>query len=266
MISPDFYDTYLLVLKIVAIVIACVMPFVAVISAFENVDTIVLSEVLAEAFLQMIVLTLQGVFQAFAWVTIIFAVIERTGVSVKDLPVPIKEWKVDDLKDVNIDNKKKIYIADPIMNIIFSIAFLAVMYYSETLLGWYQLKDNFGENKFSVTPLFNNEIISKYLPYMAVLTAFIVIISILKLIYRQWNLQLAFFNLTYNLLSTVFVFVFFTNKSLVSNEFIALLSSKTEFSINQVTGSIDKFGLGIAILVTICVAVDTVEGFLKARK
>lgn len=266
LIGPDFYDNYLLVLKIVAIVLACVMPFVAVISAFSEAKTIALPDVLIDAFVKMIVLTIQAAFQAFAWITVVFAAIERAGVSACELPVSAKTWTVDDLKEVVWDKKKAINIADPIVSIIFSIAFLAVMYYSDVLIGWYRLKDNINGNDFSVIPLFNSEVISRFFPYMVILSAFIIAISILKVIYRQWNMKLAVVNLVYNLFSAVYVFSFFTCKGLISNEFINQVAAETDFSVTQVDSFVGKFVIGIAVLATIGIAVDTVEGFLKARK
>ena len=259
LIGPDVYDTYVYVLKIVFSVLAFAIPFAAIITAMQNLAKASAIEIVINIITQTITMGLQGVLNAFGWVTAFFVILERVGISPKQMAV--NKWSTDNLSNVN---KKDMETLGAITNIIFAIITVIVMYNADRLLGWYNLREEGGV--LNVVPLFNQEVINTFMPFIAILALCVIFISILKLLYRKWNIKIALSNLVYNILSMVYVIFFFSMKNLINGEFIELFASKAEFTVEQVNKGVEVGRIAIIGILTVLLLWDTVDGFIKAWK
>lgn len=129
LISPDFFDFYLTVMKVVMI---SIIVSLTVVFAIEFIlDPM---EVTGHFFNYMNSMFLVAV-QGFAWVTIAFALIEYAGIKLpKNRLESKKEWRPSQLPPIP-DPKTVIKSSEPITSIIFSVLFLVLFTFSVQLLG-----------------------------------------------------------------------------------------------------------------------------------
>lgn len=87
LIGPSLYDSYFSVLKLVVGIVIVVFASIALISKlFAPSPDGGLFEMSIDIFVSMIVAIIQGITQAFLWVTLTFIILEKTGKSSGNLP------------------------------------------------------------------------------------------------------------------------------------------------------------------------------------
>ncbi len=149
--------------------------------------TSLVANVLAAAF--------EGAVQAFLWVTLVFAMLERTGVPEGSLPFKKKKWSVDDLPPAAERPGSKISRAEAVVGIIFNVIFISIFLFRPELFAWYMSGDN---GPLLIVPVFDLSRLHTYLPAMVILAAVHFGLAIYKFITRRWILPLAAVNTFYN--------------------------------------------------------------------
>ncbi|CAM4206910.1 HAAS signaling domain-containing protein [Paenibacillus phoenicis] len=232
LIGPRFYETYVQVLKMI-------VPIVVVITLLSLIANQIITysgEVVpAEAAAVLLSKAIGTVFstgvQTVFWIILAFVILERTGTG-NELPLngKFKAWTPDDLKDTRyVSAKKVIKKSEVFASLMWRAIWGSVYFNADRLIGVYEK----GRNGIEMTtPIFNQEVLLSYWPFIAVVLALDVALAIYKWIVAQWNVKIAFLNVANHVLSLVVFGTIIGNAELLSPGFIAKLE--------------DIFGLGVS--------------------
>ncbi len=262
LISPILYDNYISVLKLVEIIILCIAPvaaFVSVVTDSQNKETF---QMILEIIIRTLGYLVVGAAHAFAWVTLVFAAIDRAGKEYRTWPFTGKPWAIKDLQSVNTTNKNIIKKSEPISAIVFGMIFTAAVCVFPQYAGWYAL-----ENKlWNITPLFDKEVLNSYIPFLIGLIAFGIVVAILKLIHQKWNMRLAVINAIHELGNIVFVILFLGNEKIFSTDFLQVLAKNVTTDYDRLLEIWQWSIRGIIVFCIIAMVISAVKGFVLARR
>lgn len=110
LIGPRYYDVYISLLKMI-LPIAAVISLIALIG--ENVFGDIGEKTIIEVVIMLIGKGIAGIIstgiQVFFWLTLLFAILERTDTSKDQMPLTksLKRWTPEDLKHIPNISKKK---------------------------------------------------------------------------------------------------------------------------------------------------------------
>lgn len=264
LIGPDIYDNYISVLKLVTGIVAIVLVIVTLLGEVVNPS---ISEGLIQMSIdvssKLIGSVIEGIFQGFLWVTLVFVIMERTGVNEGKIPFIKKKWSIDDLPEVPVSNKRKISRVETAFGMFFTMLFLIILYFQPEIIGIYSA----GKNGITlIEPLLMIERLQYYMPIIFI-TAFLGFgIQIWKFISMKWSLPLAIANTINNLVVCILLFIMIGDASLLNQNFIPSFSNLTKFSISHLNDSgyvSVRIFIGIFILISLW---DSISGFIKCKK
>lgn len=172
LIGPEYFEQYWFVLKIVLIAVTVGMVIAAVVQGAAWVlETPGMTQAMifgntASGVGMAIANVIMGLVQGFAWVTIIFAVIERCSVKVNIKEAVSEAWKPQDLKDKPVPTEKAILKkGDSIAGIVFTVAVIILFNLLPFLMGfWIAGPDGVVHS----IPIFNLETLKAALPLLNV--------------------------------------------------------------------------------------------------
>lgn len=265
LIGPNLYDGYFSVLKLVMCIVSIVFVFMTLLEWCLN-PTISnkISQMPISFILDIMTAPLEGILQAFLWVTIVFILLERSGVTEGKMPFIKKKWSPDDLPDVPISKKSKISRLETIFSMFCTVLFTALVYFKSQLIGLYTKSDS---GVTLVAPLFANERLHFYIPIILLFAIIQLSIFIWKLISMRWTFQLAVANAIHNVALSVFVCVMLSDTSLFNQELLLKFADFTKTSLNQNTSIWLKGTTLIFIAIFIGInLLDSVTGFVKCKK
>ena len=263
LIGPRYYDVYVTLLKMI-LPIAFVISFISVIAQYiiglQGNETI-LNEVIDLVGVG-IARVLDVGMQTFFWLTIVFAVMERTdkGKDGKPMSTSLKKWTPDDLKSVPLIPVKKAITGWEVFWTFFWIASWATFYfYADHLIGIY--RGGSGELDF-VTPAFQQDVLLSYWPLIVLMIGLEVAFALYKLIQGRWTGNMAKFNIVIQVIATIVLIVILTNPNIFNENFLSFMADA--FSVTPA-----QFGTGLtsgAILIFISgAAYNIYDGFRKNK-
>jgi len=263
LIGPEYYDMYFFILKIVlsAVLFGMVVAIVVgnLVSLPDNALTFV-TDILAAAF--------SGVFQAFAWVTIIFAVLSRygdsiTGIhSIKTEMAKSKEWDPAYLPDVPAKNAR-IKKSEPIIGIIFGVIFLIFVNSAIQFIGIISITSN----GTTIVPVFDPAAIREFLPLINIILIIGLVKELIRLFIGKYTLQMSFGIFVLSAISLVLTILVFTNPDIWNHNFVAELNSlfsmkePANFDSAQLWSIVYRVFIGISIF---GFAVETLSNFVRS--
>lgn len=262
LIGPGYYDNYLSVLKLVIGICTIVFVGIAILDwAFEPpVDGYTYGNLL-NLFIELISAVFGGAIQGALWVTLVFAILERTTGEVDQVPFSNKKWTPDDLPEFPIDNKKKISRVETVFSMFCTVLFTALICVKPQLIAIYTKDDTGGLN---ATPFFDVERLQSY---MVILFVFLVIqfgIFIWKYITGSWNLPLAIVNTIYNVAISILIIVMLSDQALLNTEFLSKIMQYTDGSAQTISTWMNtgKWGF-VAVFVVISIW-DSISSIIKS--
>jgi hypothetical protein len=209
LIGPEYFETYLLVLKIILFAVVFGVTLASTIAVFVNAPLNIAQGL--GGFISNIV---TSALSAFAWVTIIFAIVERVR-SNNDTLIANKEWDPSSLPEIP-SKKAAIKKSEPIVGIVFAVLFIILFSLTSQLIGVYHFENG---KLTSVTPLFGAGL-SRFLPLITVLLCISILKECIKLVVGKWTLSLALANTVLNFIALVFCAVIFTSPDVWNENFI----------------------------------------------
>ncbi|MFD2044174.1 hypothetical protein ACFSTA_09790 [Ornithinibacillus salinisoli] len=262
LIGPEIFDAYLCVLKIVLIALSASMGIVFMIRTILNPIAIL------DHFIDTIVTSIVTSFpSAFAWVTLIFVMVEISG-NVKEKNIKLdKDWVPSDLSPIP-DPKREIKLVEPILGIVFFVFIMALFLFSNDYFGLYI----FNNSEFSsVIPFLNIDSFSYHLPFILLILGLSILKEVLKLIIGKWDLKLVLFTLCINIISIIAVLFMITGETFWNPNFMAELTqagwvtvgSDEYYVVEQIWTNTT---LCIVIFLLIGLVVDVISGVIKSRK
>jgi hypothetical protein len=260
LIGPNLFDSYISLLKLVIGITVSVMLGVTilgwVVSFPDNSNYVsLITDLIANA--------IGAAVQAAVWVTIIYAVLERTGVSEGQMPFSKKEWTVDDLPTGVVPPSKKISRAETGLSLFFTLLFVSVLYFNPNLIAIYIHENRSTE----IIPLFSEERLAIYLVAILLITLLQLIIIVWKFIQSKWNLPLAIANTVQNIASSVLIIFLLCDRQLINQNFFKGIADLANTSANQIIDSWYRGTSIVVIVVFIVIAAwDSISAFSKAKK
>lgn len=266
LIGPNLYDNYISVLKLVIGIAVIVFAFIGMLGHISNPpknfseDSV---NFIANAISGVISAVFDGAIQAFMWVTVVFAILERAGLGEGKLSFSKKAWSVDDLPESAIPVKSRISRSEAVVGMVFTIIFASILIFQPQLFGWYEK----GSNGLILNmPLLNVDRLQSYIPVIILLFAAGFILCIYKLIVLRWNLPLAVANTVSNIVGSIFTIVMLSDGSIINKGFINRIAEVVNKPVSDVTKGFNSFLTAFIIIVIVSSAIDSVSGFVKSRR
>ncbi|USK71098.1 HAAS signaling domain-containing protein [Peribacillus asahii] len=258
LIGPRYFDVYVTLLKMI-LPIAAVISLISMIATYfmnyggeEAVINIAL-HIMGEGIWRIIEVSMQ----VFFWVTLVFAILERTdkGKDQDPLTTSLSKWTPDDLKNISYIPKKKAITKFEVFGGLMWTAIWATLYfYAEHLVGVYRGSETGLE---FVVPVLNHEVLLHYWPIVVVIIGCEIALSLYKLMKGQWTKKMAIFNTVLQFLGTAVFIVILSNPNLFHSEFIAYIADFKQVETWTVAGAI--------IIFIVSAAIAILDGFRKAR-
>jgi len=220
LIGPQLFNKYLMVLKIVLGAVFIGLSIATLVSSIFQEQNI------AQITGTYIGSVFAGLMQAFAWVTLGFAIAEQRGVKLTEADSEGNEWSIADLPQIPV-KQAAIPRSESIAAIIFSTLFLILFWSAVHLIGIGSFTEEAG---LVIVPIFNLDLIETM--RWLVVASFIVGIvkETLKLIIGRWSFRLALMIAGLSLVSLVLSIVFLTNPGIWNPNFIAEFSGHVDIN------------------------------------
>jgi hypothetical protein len=206
----------------------------------------------------------EGVIQGALWVTLIFVILERSGVQDGYLPFTGRQWTPDDLPDYPLNKKNRISRTEAVISILWTIIFTVLIYFKPQLIAIY-IKD--GNGSLNAIPLFNTETLRAYLVYILILALVQLGIFVWKLIAGRWSVPLAIAHAVYNGAFCILFIAILSNYALYNPVITTGLKELNNTAL--IAGISNWWNTGVyvsaAVVVIICIW-DSISGFFKSRK
>ncbi|MFJ8262820.1 HAAS signaling domain-containing protein [Rummeliibacillus sp. NPDC094406] len=263
LIGPRYFDVYMTLLKMIlpiAAVISLISMFAEHFIGYsgEQVVINVVFSLIGEGIGRIIEVGIQ----VFFWLTLVFAILERTDKVSDEQPLTanLKKWTPDDLKNIPYIPKKKAISKGEIFGFLMWTAIFSTLYfYANHLVGVYEQ----GRDGLEfVTPTFNQEVLLGYWPIVLVVICSQIALALYKLLKGQWTKGIAICNTAVELIATIVFIMILTNPNLMTQDFISYMADLFTTTANQFESWIVSGGIFISILFAV---ISVFDGFRKSK-
>ncbi len=265
LIGPNYFDIYLLVLKIVLAATGFALVVALIVSSVATPPQHAISAV-AHTFGSII----SGLVQAFAYVTLAFALAEHFG---KNAPWKNENWNPKDLPPVPSANKKDtltIKRSEPIVGLVFGVLGLVIFNAIPWILGYVVATDGMVS-----VPVFNLEMLRSLLLLINVMICLGMLKDLLRLIAGRYTLPISLSIVAINIAMLILNIVIFLPPAIWNQSFLPDLHAATGIELFASQGALAFWKLlptVIVILSTIGYVSDTgvtlyrgIKGSLKSE-
>ncbi|MBW7477341.1 hypothetical protein K0T92_21715 [Paenibacillus oenotherae] len=214
LIGPKLFDLYWMVVRIVVFSIVLALGIGLIIELF--LEPVQGGQFIIESIASLISAAVQG----FAWVTVVFAVMEYRGVKAPDIGLGAKnEWRPSQLAPIP-NPKTTIKRSEPIASIIVNLLVILWLTSSIHYFGIIYFNEDGGT---VIIPFFNEAVFRAYYPLIWVTIAISILKDSIKLVAGRWTTKLAAFHLLFNLASVVIAAIIFMDPAVWNAEFLSEL-------------------------------------------
>lgn len=261
LIGPRYFDIYMNLLKLI-------LPISAVISLISMVANTIITysgeQAVLNVLLHSIGLGIWGILstgiQVFFWLTVVFAIIERTDRKNSQTPLTacFKEWTPDDLNNIPyIPKEKTISKVEVFLGLLWTAIWASIYFNAASLLGVYEKGSNGLE---FVTPTFNQEVLLSYWPLVVTVIGLEIAVAAYKLLKGQWTSKIAILNTVMHGVSSIVFIIIISNKQLFNSTFVTYITD-----LFSLTGDVANwFSWGAIVTFLLFAAIDIYQGFRKA--
>lgn len=265
LIGPGIYDSYLSVLKLVLGIVAIVFVCITLLEWAVNPPVSgKFSQIYIQFFLDIMFAPIQGMLQGFLWVTVVFIILERSGITEGKMPFIKKKWSPGDLPAIPASKKRRISRVETVFSIFCTIFFTAIVYFQSGLIGLYTKGEN---GLYIVSPLFVKERIGFYISIILIFAFIQFSILIWKFISRKWTFPLAIVNVINNTALSVFICVMLSDSSLFNQGLLAKIAVYANTSNIETIRIWLRDSLWISAVIFVAISIfDSVIGFVKCKR
>lgn len=199
--------------------------------------------------------------QVFFWLTVVFAIIERTDHKNSQIPLTacFKEWTPEDLYNIPyIPKEKAIQKVEVFLGLLWTAIWASVYFNASSLLGVYEKGNNGLE---FVMPTFNQGVLFSYWPLVVIVIGLEIAVAAYKLHKGQWTRRMAALNSVMHGLSSLVFIIIISNNQLFNPAFVTYINDL--FSITGDVGNWIYWGAVFTFL--LFAAIDIYQGFRKAN-
>jgi hypothetical protein len=215
LISPEWMDDYLRVLKIVLVVLGSIALVFGLIGNLLDLEATTIAGMIGEIFSEVFSETIDSLFKGFAIVTLIFAALSQEASNRKT--EPFDPGKLPKLPKPNV---KKISAAGSIVGLVLSIIggsiFIYILFNNAFYVGWYEELDGW----VMTDPLFNTAAVTGFVPFFIASLILSSTVYIVKLYHGHWNFPVAIIYTIEHVVSFVLFIAFFTQPDLINPDFL----------------------------------------------
>lgn len=264
LIGPAYYGIYFLILKIVL----AAVTFGLLVAL--TVQAVVTPSELSVPFISGMIATLvNGAFGAFAWVTIIFALISHYTDPASTVKFPSASskksavWSPSNLPEVP-SKKTQIRKSEPIVGIVFSVLLLILFNLSPEIIGIIHTRAG---GTPSMISFFDMDTFHRFLPLFNIILGISLLKELMRLFEGKHTVRLSIGIFILSAASLVATILVFTNPALWNPDFISQISTSydivipTDFDLVRTWNIFCRVFIGIAIF---GFAVETLSNFYKA--
>lgn len=245
LIGPRYYDTYIMIVKIVMFALALAFTIIFAMKLIFS------QEITGWTILEYPLSLFNAAIMGFAYVTIIFALIERNQVKTEDKDLVTKRWSVKDLP------KESVELPTHRLENIFEIGFVSILMFiinfQPQIIGIYSPVSHGGQTSWTVTPLLNDTSRNIWIIWVNVWLILMLISGVIKSIYRLEAKHRILLSTFFDFLALVmFVFMIATQNMFVDNiagiiapgnETFELLVNRGSFTVLVVILTITMFDI-----------------------
>ncbi|HDR7794682.1 TPA: hypothetical protein QCY19_003330 [Bacillus luti] len=262
LIGPRYFDVYMTLLKMI-IPIAAVIALIAMVA--ENFISYTGDQAVLNVILQLIGKGIGEIFEValhvFFWLTLVFAILERTDKdkNTEPLTTSLKKWTPDDLKNISyVPKKKAISKFEVFGGLMWTAVWATLYFYANHLVGVYNGTEKGLE---FVAPTFNQDVLLQYWPLVVIMVIFEVSMSLYKLVQGQWTKRLAIVNTILQVTGTIVFIIIVINPHVFNEGFITYVANVFTIS----TEEFKKWLIGGGSLIYMLSAILNIfDGFKKA--
>lgn len=223
LISPQVYDEYIRLLKLLVPIVGIITAIVGAVSGFIEVFQQAGSQV--NRILQVMLQTgiqsgVSGILQTFVWTTAGFVIAERSGILNNRKQ---KAWTIEELPPLTAE--KLIPVSDPVAEMITTIVFSAFLLFGA--LNLYPMVFSNNSSVFLSIPLFSQSFVIFLIPVLIIGVLLTLIVSVLKLIDRRWSNRVCAWSIIDNVVSAIMWVFLLMHNTIFSQELVALLQGYT---------------------------------------
>lgn len=253
LIGPDYFGLYMMVLKIVLAAVAGGLT-IALIIGFIAGDRENLLVYIGNSFSDLI----SALFQAFGWVTIVFAIMQKYNAKIDEAD---KDWNPKELPEIPSE-KARIKKGEPIAGIIFTVLVIILFNAAPNLLGIYNFSGN-----MTFIPFFDLTVFRSLLPLIDVMFGLSILKEVFRLVFEKYNLKLAAAVTLINVLSVLLIAYIFLSPDLWNAHFVESIRAAEGFvqpadvDLDYVWRNIPRWFVGISLF---GYAIDTITTIAKS--
>ena len=205
LIGPAYFEKYLEVLKLVTSIVVIVLVVVQMLALFLGTSGVGSGLGDIGAWIGRTISTVVGAaLQAAFWVTLIFALLERSSAEGVLETNSSKPWSPKDLPPVPERGAVKISKVEAALTLVFTVFIMVLIYQGAEWLGVIY-KESGGE--LVRIPVFNAEQFQRYIPYFWLFAGANLIFVFWQLLKEYWTVPMALVNLVIELAFVVLVLV-----------------------------------------------------------
>lgn len=267
LIGPKVYDAYISTMK-------KIVPWAILITVLANVITVIVSysgdesvlQTIIDSFSSIIVNTVLMLIQLFFWLTIVFAFIDRVGLSKTDLPITKMgvPWTPEDLKLVEVIPKKKVI---PKGEIIFGLIWTAIWgiayFNADHLVGLYRNEN--GEGLQFIMPLFHQDVLLSYWPLIVITFLLEIGLAVCKWNTKIWTVKIVSINAIIRLFGLVVFIIIASNTSLLNGTVIPYMSDIFDSAVSSVEYFMKWTWWIIVASVVVTTLIEIYDSFRKSK-
>ncbi len=239
LIGPSLYPEWR---RLLTVLLPIIVPIVTAVVLAANL----LSEnTIGQAITAAIGTAISAALQTVFWVTLVFAIIERTA---RPDSAKTKAWSVDELPELPDDGR--ISVVDAVSSVIANVAVVAGIL-------WVQLQTPIvldGE----AFPLFDPALWTFWLPFFLVVSILEIAFTVMLYLRGRWSWPLAIANAVLGAAFAIPAMWLLQNDLLFNPTLVRAVDSATGGTWLDVTGIV------IGVMVVVIVASDAIDGFRKA--
>ncbi|WP_299742271.1 HAAS signaling domain-containing protein [uncultured Rossellomorea sp.] len=261
LIGPRYYDLYMTLLKVILPISAAITFIVLAVSSVLSYSG---ESSPIEIFLSIagngVVEVIGTGMQVFFWLTLTFAIIERTVSSESQLPITMKgkEWTPDDLNDIPyIPKEKRISKLEIFGGLVWTVIWSTCYFKASSIVGLYEKSDN--ERMF--TPIFDQEVLMGYWPLVVVLIGLELHLLLLKWKAGVWTRKLAIVNAVYQFIPVLAFMFVFRNMEVLNTGFTDRIQELFNSSFN-----FQWLYLTISVGLLVTAVINSYDGLKKAYR
>ncbi|MGR3766292.1 HAAS signaling domain-containing protein [Rossellomorea sp. NS-SX7] len=261
LIGPRYYDLYITLLKLILPIAAAVTFIVLAVSSVlsysgESNPIALFLSIAGNGVVEVIGTGMQ----VFFWLTVTFAVIERTVPPESHLPITMKgkEWTPDDLKDIPyIPKEKRISKLEIFGGLVWTVIWSTCYFKASDIIGLYEN----GDDGRVFTSLFDQDVLLGYWPLVVFLIGLELLLFFKKWRAGIWTKRLAIENAVFQFVPVAVFLFMFRNMEVMNPAFIDRIQMLFNNSFN-----FQWFYLTVSVGLLVAAVINSYEGLKKAYK